>query len=310
MKKILQYFLFILQFVFIFSSNSYCQEYIFKIVAATKNVQIKTNGSGDWSQLKTGDKLFTDDIIQLKNNEYVGLAHVSGATLELRNAGIFKVNDLKMYLAGKNSSVLKKFSDFLISEIITTRNEKKSDDHGAVFRERANYLEVDFPKSTFVFDSLTTFKWYKHENQNFYVFKLMNPAGITVYMQKVTDTTLAVNFKNLNLDKDTCYFWSIYLQDEEPISSDTSCIKIMNRQKSKVYLSEMKSLKDDTAFTKNSLQNILLAKYCEEKELNYEAFRYYENALQSAGNVQEYKDLFTQFLFRQNLLKRIDQLKN
>jgi len=72
-----------------------------------------------------------------------------------------------------------------------------------------------------------------------------------------------------------------------------------------MFLNEINEIEKGTSQNNIILNNIILAKYCEEKQLNSEALKYYEKAFKGAKNIDEFKDLYKQFLFRNNLFKRI-----
>jgi len=305
MKTKLPISLIILFCIIFIQHNSYCQGYLFTVIASTNNVSKKSNSGKEWTKISTGDKLYSGDKIKVNKNSYLGLAYSSGETVEIKKEGTYNVNDIKKNLSLKNSSLLKKLSDYVANEIVNVNDQTVADDHGAVFRVRTNYLDVDFPRSTSLFDTTIQFKWYSYSGGKNYIFKLINSSQVTLFMQKLTDTVITLNLKNLDLEKDTSYYWYLYLPNNEKVCSDTNSIKIVPRKIADEILNEINEIEKSNSQNNLILNNVLLAKYCEEKQLNREALKYYEKAFKEAKNVGELKDLYKQFLFRNNLFKRI-----
>src|SRR5437867_10309521 len=88
------------------------QEYTFRVLANKGANEVK---SGDtWQPVKTGAQLKKGDELKISENASIGLVHVSGKPLEVKQAGNYKV-DLLAEKVGTGSSVLNKYTDFILS---------------------------------------------------------------------------------------------------------------------------------------------------------------------------------------------------
>ena len=116
-----------------FGNLALCQnaDYAFKVLA---NKGISEYKSGDaWQQLRTGAALKADDEIKVADNSYVGLVHATGKPLELKQAGSYKVADLASKIKS-GSSVLNKYTDFILSSNSPEAKKNRLNATGAVHR--------------------------------------------------------------------------------------------------------------------------------------------------------------------------------
>src|SRR5688500_12496233 len=95
-----------------FTALAFSQEYSFKVLVNKGKNEMKSGS--DWKPVKVGASLKSPDEIKVSENAYLGLIHVSGKPLELKNAGNYKVIDLAAKV-GTGTSVLNKYTDFILS---------------------------------------------------------------------------------------------------------------------------------------------------------------------------------------------------
>src|SRR5688572_5081406 len=94
---------------FLISSLVLGQDYTFKVLANKGTNEVKSGEN--WAPLKTGASLKKGDELKLAANGYVGLVHVQGKPMEVKEAGSYKVDDLAAKVGG-GTSVLNKYTDF------------------------------------------------------------------------------------------------------------------------------------------------------------------------------------------------------
>src|SRR4051812_7248465 len=95
------------------------QDYAFKVLVNKGKNEVKSGDS--WLPIKTGTSLKSTDEIKVQENAYVGLIHVTGKPLEVKEAGKHKVVDLSAKVNG-GSSVLSKYTDFILSANTQKKN--------------------------------------------------------------------------------------------------------------------------------------------------------------------------------------------
>src|SRR5688572_26500544 len=93
-------------------SAAFGQDYAFRVMASKGTNEVKSGDS--WQAIKPGSSFKTGDELKLAENSYVGLIHVSGKPVEVRDAGTHKVADLAKSIQ-PGQSVLNKYTDFILS---------------------------------------------------------------------------------------------------------------------------------------------------------------------------------------------------
>ena len=115
MKTIFAYFTIV--FLFFAGSNAFGQgDYIFRVLANKGNNSVKKS-DGKTVGLKTGSTLKAGDQLIASSNSYIGLMHKTGKTLEVRQAGVLKVNDLVKKVAAKKTSVTGRYAQYVMNKI-------------------------------------------------------------------------------------------------------------------------------------------------------------------------------------------------
>ena len=94
------------------SIQLHAQDYAFKVLVNKGKNEIKS-GSG-WQQIKVGSSLTAKDELKIAENSYLGLVHVTGKPLELKQSGQYKVVDLSSKMKD-GPSVVSKYTDFILS---------------------------------------------------------------------------------------------------------------------------------------------------------------------------------------------------
>src|SRR5258708_24537157 len=124
------------------TASGYSQDYAFKVLA-NKGANEYKSGDG-WQSVRTGASLKSGDELKVSENAYLGLVHASGKPLELKKAGSYKVADLAASVSG-GTSVLNKYTDFILSSNSAEAKKNRLSATGAVHRGEAALLTVFLP---------------------------------------------------------------------------------------------------------------------------------------------------------------------
>ena len=119
---------------------AHAQDYAFKVLVNKGKNELKSGNN--WQQLKVGLSLKSADELKISENSYLGLVHVSGKALELKQSGNYKVGDLAAKVNG-GSNVLNKYTDFILSSATAPKNRLAAT--GAVDRGEDN-IQMYLPK--------------------------------------------------------------------------------------------------------------------------------------------------------------------
>src|SRR5262245_31834962 len=115
------------------------QDYAFKVLANKGANEYKSGES--WQAVKTGASLKPGDELKVSENAYLGLVHVSGKPLELKQAGKYEVTKLAASV-NAGTSVLAKYTDFILSSNSAEAKKNRLSATGAVHRGEPSLLSV------------------------------------------------------------------------------------------------------------------------------------------------------------------------
>jgi hypothetical protein len=175
------------------SSIGLAQNYAFKVLANKGANEVK---SGDaWLPLKTGASLKKEDEVKLADNAYIGLVHVSGKPMEIKQAGSYKVVDL-MAKVGSGSSVLNKYTDFILSSNSAEAKKNKLSATGAVSRgDAAHSIQLLLPENQHsgIFNNVAIINWTGTNVTGPYVVILRNMFDDELARIETPETTFQVD---------------------------------------------------------------------------------------------------------------------
>jgi hypothetical protein len=270
------------------------QDYVFKVLASKGTNQIKTT-SGT-TKLYTGSTIKNGDKIILSENSYVGLAHKSGKTIELKKQGEYDINSLLKTLSIQNSSTTNKYVNYIAGEIKKTENDDMAKNRykymsvvGSVERS-TDQISLFAPHTAQAYDKVYLI-WTKVEKETEYSIEIENLFGERVGNIITHDTTTILNLNNLK-DK----FFVIKIKGVTTnTTSDIYQIRFPSDENREIIRKELESLQiDDTT----PIGKLLLASFYEEKKIYYEALKCYQDAVQMEPTVDDYQIARGQFIER------------
>lgn len=269
-------------------------DHIFKVLVNKGRNELKSGR--EWQALKAGAVLKSGDEIKVVDNAYVGLIHPSGKPLEVRQPGIYKVDDLAKSL-DVNRSVLNKYTDFILSSNSEKRNRMTAT--GAVHRGFET-VKVYLPKSeaAFVFGNRIILHWNKEDKNVPYVVNLKTVFEEQLQTTETNDTTLTINLDDPKLVNEDNIIVEVYPKDQPEKKPDPAYIlkrlSPADKDRIRVLMKEMPA----ESSAENALSKILMAIFFEENKLLIDAARAYQEAIRLAPDVQQYRDDYDSFLQR------------
>lgn len=274
--------------------------------APGKKADLKTDKN---RSLSTGDRLAGDEEIELSENAYLALVSASGATCELKKPGRYDVRKLAAGFGRGGSDISKKFSNYLLSEMIETPKSREMKYLAAVVRHNINLIDADFPASTAVMDSMITFRWYRAAGMDRYYFRLINPENNTVLMREVGDTSLTLNIDQLGLKPDISYKWYVFNPDDENFTSDSCSIITISHLTKKALLDTLADLRSGLQDSDSGLNNFILGMFFEANGLYLNALNLYNTALSFSPGVEQFNNKYFRFLIRSGMNRRAMEIQ-
>lgn len=296
-------------FIFIFScGNIFAQETAFTVMSARGMVQGKT-ATGNWEKLHAGDKIGVSDKVKLAAGDYLGLVHVKGKTLELKKAGEYEAAALAQSVAKGDASFNQKFAGYVANEIVSKSKSKKMTMLGAVFRAFGNAIEIDVPPAMVTLSPDVTFSWNKLSSATGYVLRIMNPAGMTIYMKNTKDTAVAVDLDMLKMNPNLQYTWLVCTETNADINSGTHTLALVPNAKKKLISDTLDVMKKEMPDESSALNNYLLAKYFVTQGINVDALHCFDKAYTLSGGAEEYAIDYAAYLAENGLATKAELVK-
>ena len=309
MKKIFSKIFILVFLILLISFNGHAQQYSFKVLTFWGKVDYRTSSTQSWKKVQTGESLKIDYEIRLDKNSYVALMFNDGRTMEIKDEGIFEINDLEQNMKHSKISVTQKFANFVAQEIIMDKSEKKDmKTFAAVVRVKPNHIDVAIPSFTSVLDPVIDFSWYSYPSTEQYIFSILNSSGTTIFMDLVDDTTYAIDMDKLKLNRGTVFKWYVFDADYPKIVSDTNDVNVISFDNRALILDTLQVLNEEIESNETPLSVLSLCSFFERNNLNVEALNQFSKAILLAPESEEYKNLFAKFLLKHKLYVRASEL--
>jgi len=308
---------FLFGLVLFFSVSANAQTYTFKVLGAKGDV--KLNGA----PLKVGGMLKAGESVTVGNGAYLGLAHSSNKTLEIKKQGTYKISDLEEKLNKSGKSLTDKYASFVIEELTN------GDDNGTRFHSRAKTGSVtrDVMKQPILFmmpidangiskttrvlgSNKITIRWYVNDEDainpesvlNYtFVVKEGSPENIgrVVYKEKVTSPQIELDLGSEALKNHKRLFYQVVVHtDSETIATEDLGIEKLKTRDAYQIRQELNELQAG----ETALGKLIKAKYFEDKGLLADALQMYEEAL-AISDIPSYRKYYDQFLSYYELTK-------
>jgi hypothetical protein len=285
---------------FVASSVVYGQDYTFKVLANKGANEVK---SGDgWQAVKTGASLKSGDELKVTENSYLGLVHASGKPMELKQAGNYKVADLAAKV-GTGSSVLNKYTDFILSSNSAEAKKNRLSATGAVHRGLKD-IDVFLPDPQFadIFNSKIIVSWESKSAKSApYIVKFKNMFDEEVLVKETSETSLLVDLSDPKLANESAILVEVRSKSIPNLKiEDPKMIKrltVAGSEKVKKAMAELGAqVQEETALNK-----YILAGFYEEHKLYVDAATAYQEAMKLAPDVAEYKEAYDYFIVKYNM---------
>ena len=283
------------------ASAVFAQDYTFKVLANKGTNEVK---SGDtWQPLKTGASLKESDEVKLADNAYIGLVHNSGKPIELKTAGTFKVKDLASKVGG-GTSVLNKYTDFILSSNSAEAKKNRLSATGAVHRaaDAGSALKVYMPENqnSGVLNQKVVINWDASKTSGPYVVKFLNVFEEDLFQVETPENTFAVDLSDKRIPQDDQYYlFVVQSKQDQKIVSKQYMIKKLAPEEQQRVKTELKDFMADVQ-EESAISKVYLASFYERNNLIIDAIAAYNDAVKMEPT---YSEQFEEFLLRHQLKK-------
>lgn len=274
-------------------------DYAFKVLANKGANEYK---SGDtWQPIKTGLSLKVGDELKVSENAYLGLVSSTGKPLELKKPQSYKVADLLSQI-GTGTSVMSKYTDFILSSNSAEAKKNRLSATGAVHRGEPSSLSVYLPeaKSSFVFNNSMYVVWEAPKTGGPYVVTVMDFMEDEIMKMETPETSMKIDLSDPKLAKVSNFLVHVSSKADSKVKSEGHAVKRLpaaEQDKVKKDFADISSdVKEETAFSK-----FMLAGFYEQHGLLIDALTAYEEAVKMAPDVETFVEAKNEFLYRNKL---------
>ncbi|MBS1681104.1 MAG: hypothetical protein JST48_05280 [Bacteroidetes bacterium] len=270
-------------------------DYAFRVLANKGPNQVKSGET--WMPVKTGSQLMKDDELKLSENSSIGLVSKTGKPLELKEAKTYKVIELLAQI-GNATSVLNKYTDFILSSNSDEARKNRLSATGAVHRGVED-IKVFLPQNqnAEIFGTKATFRWEATKSEAPFIVVLQDVYGSELLKIETNENSTTLDLSNPKLIKEPVILIEVVCKADTKNKSEQHLIKKLSsakfEQTKKLFSEASADLNEETAFN-----NYLLAAFYEENKLLIDAITCYEQAIKMDQENPTYQDAYDEFLLR------------
>jgi len=297
----------ILFLALIFIANvTFAQDEMFKVLASKGTNKIASGTSTEWRSLKIGEKVNKADKITVSEGGYLGLAHKSGKTIEIKKAGTYSAEKLSSEVSAQNAGMGKKYVDFMVGEMTAknedmTKNRHKYMDVTGSVERGDNAIHAFVPKEAFFLNSQNLVKWQPVKGVKTYVVKVTNMFDEPIFKIETTESSAMIDLSKIDMkDDNQVYILSISSKENPNLKSDEYALKHLSKDKTTIVTQQSTELKKEFS-EESALNRVVMASFYEENKLILNAVENYESAIKLEPGVEDYKVAYGRFLQRNNL---------
>ena len=274
----------------VFSASA--QDYAFKVLVNKGKNEVKAGPN--WQPVKVGASLKSSDELKVTANSYVGLVHVSGKPLELKDAKTYKVADLAG-MVGTGPSVLNKYTDFILSKNTDKKNHLAAT--GAVHRgtEFPLYLPVTAQKAV-IFNDEVIVDWDFGNPKETYVVLLSSMFGDELLKKETTESQLKINLSDPLLANEDNIIVKVQIKGSNKTTAEYTLKRLSKADKDRIKSAYEEFSRELTE--ENALKKFFLVGFFEQNGLLIDATTAYLEAIKLEPS---YKEGYNDFLERNGL---------
>ncbi|MGC1242282.1 MAG: hypothetical protein WA874_11860 [Chryseosolibacter sp.] len=276
------------------------QDYAFKVLANKGSNEVKSGQS--WQPLKTGASLKAGDELKLGDNAYIGLVHSSGKPVEVKEAGVYPVSALESKV-GNGTSVLNKYTDFILSSNSADGQKNRLGATGAVHRDVSSAsIRLTLPENenAGIYNKTAIVNWDGGKVAGPYVITIMNMFDDVLLKQETSENSYRFDLSDAKYASENAILIEVSSKADPKLVSKRHLIKKLSPAEHEQISAGLKefnaAVTEETAMSK-----MLLAGFYEKNRLLIDAISAYEQALKLQPDVQGFKESYGEFLLRNGL---------
>ena len=276
------------------------QDYAFRVLVNKGKNEVKAGEA--WQAIKVGSSLKSADEVKVSENAYIGLAHVSGKTLELKQPGKYKVADLAARVSG-NTSVLNKYTDFVLSANKERKNNLSAT--GSVTRGEEFLIYLPLPTmNPVVYNDVITIAW-DSKLPSPYVVKFKSMFDDVLANIETSDSSVTINLSDAKFANEDNII--VFVSSKTATNKETEpyTLKRLSKADKERIKTELTGFNQE----QTAVAKLMLAAFYEKNGLLIDAGTAYQDAIKLEPTVPDFKVSYNQFLEDYNMKKSKEEPK-
>jgi hypothetical protein len=290
-------FIFFFLFTVVLATAGYGQKYTFKVLVVKGKPE--ANVAGKWHTIKVGEALNSTDELKVTENSYIGLVHSNGRPVEVKEAGVYKISALSEKAEKASSTVLSKYTDFVLSTNSTNTNRLAAT--GAV--DRGSHITLHLPAgNSLVFGKKIIFDWTPSDAVPApYVVRLQNFFDDELLKLEATTSKVKLDLSDKGLDGEENLKLVIASKAKPTKVSDEYSLRKLTKNDHDRIQKQLQDLQLPAEQT--AMDKLLLAGFFENNQLLVDAGTAYLEAIEMAPDVPFFAEKYREFLIRNGMIK-------
>lgn len=276
-------------------STTYAQEAKFMVLGAKGDVKV------DGKAIHTGDMLLSGQLVEVEGaSPYLGLASIMGGTLELKESGSYKVDDLEKKVGSQESDLVSKYVDFLKDELTGSGDEGSTQaKYGSVTRSlKKKPIFFYIPINSNAIKSEVILTWAlkgntDKEKPSFKIYVKDRKHHVLIE-DNVDGTEYTLDLNDSKLKDQKYLFYYVEDAKNNKIASDLYAFTVYSDGDTEQTKNEIEMLKNN----ETAIGKLILAKFYEEKGFIVNASTAYEEAIALSNEDPQYIKLYESFQTR------------
>jgi hypothetical protein len=276
------------------------QNYAFKVMGNKGANEVKSGNN--WEPLKIGTMLQPGDEIKVSPNAYIAMVHSSGKPLEWREAGTYKVANMEANVKA-GSSVVNKYTDFILSNNSAESQKNRLSATGAVTRATGESIKVFLPgnQDAGLYNTYAIVSWHEENGSSkAYIVTLSSLFGDELMKIESDKTNVKLDLSNPRFASENAILISVTSKDNTRLKSQEFILKKLSASHYASVKSGLADILPDLA-EETALNKFILAGFYEQNKLVVDALTAYKEAIALAPDVPTYEEAYQDFLVRNRL---------
>jgi hypothetical protein len=278
----------------LFAFATYAQSTLFKVITSQGAVEVVTNGTS--SKVSSGARLNSGSTLNVSANSYLGLIHISGGTVEVKQEGKYDITKLAQQFGTEQSSFTDKYADYVVSKVTSDNDSKKNYSYTGAVTRGAESLVLWAPSDNkenivkLLQSVPVRLNWGAVDGVSEYkiTVKTFDETSI-LFTKKTSKNNLLLDLSNIKPTTDAPYFVEIEAVGSK-IAHSMKPFYLLDQKSSATVTKELNELKGKVD-TESALGNLIVASFYEENGFTMYAISSYQDAVTMEPSVKDYKDV-------------------